>query len=478
MMTNVNKIACEIEEKITSFQMPHNNTFPLWCYGAPTITRYNDDVYATIPETSPDIPPMCNTRLQLFRKRANERWKRIFVNPSFDQREPCPIASLGDGRMIVSINSAVVPFRGNEQEHWLMWHCEPYLLSFNEAESHFPKVIKPAWDTDWPFTDHSYRGLAADSVKKELFVMNIEGYQWKPGPEGRYHWAFLDAAGDWVKNGLLEFPIRCCYPCISLKDRRLNIIAISDIDEPNSEWMAYKREFAGIPWDYDFRKLHFVYSEDIARGKFNEPVVIESVDNPAGHIKHFDLYVDDDNVAHVVYISRNLCKPFMRDKFWPDQVLTSTLKVVRIKEGKILSEQILARCVENKAGRLWTYGIPSGDKNTSDSFRTNDLVPNHAAFHATPDGRLFVVYNLGGYEQDKTDLAKNYLVEVTQSQTAGPVEIDMHDPIKIFYAAPARNGSTPSDVIDLFGISKFDPGQINYARIKIDNSSSSTEGEI
>lgn len=464
------KAVCEVEEIISSFEMPNNNTFPLWCYGAPTIVRYQDKVYATIPEVAPNTPPMCNTRPQLFCKAGDESWQRVFVNPIFDQREPCPVASLGDGRILISINSAITPFRGEQQGKYLMWYCEPYLLSLdgNQPEQRFPEVLKPAWDCDWPFTDHSYRGLAADAARQELFMMNIEGYLWKPGPQGRYHWAFRDAAGNWLKNGLLEFPIRCCYPCISLKDRSVDIVAISDMDEPNAEWMAYKREYAGIPYDFDFRKLHYVHAEDITQDGFSKPVVIEDCDATAGHIKHFDLYVDDGGIAHVAYVARNIRQPFMRDKFWPDQRLSATLKVARIKNGAVLSEQIIAHCREEENGRLWSYAIPSGEKNTSESFQTNDMVPLHAAFHATPDGRLFVFYCLGGTDRDGNDLAKNYLIEVTGGQTAAPVEIELSDPLKIFFAAPARNGSTPGNQMDLFGIPKHHPDQINYIRIRID----------
>ena len=469
MDMKLNKVECEVEEKISSFQMPNNNTFPLWCYGAPTLVRYQDRVYATIPETSPDSPPMCNTRLQLFCKKGDEDWHRIYVNPIYDQREPCPIVSLGDGRIIVSTNSAIVPFRGSEQEKWLMWYCEPYLLSFNSANSEqkYPQVIKPDWGIDWPFTDHSYRGIGSDADNQELFVMNIEGFQWKAGPEGRYHWAFQDAAGRWLNHGLLEFPMRCCYPCISLKNRRLHIIATSDISEPNAEWMAYKRDYANIPWDYDFRKLYYVYSKDIAQGIFTEPVLIESCDDTAGHIKHLDLYVDEDNTASVLYISRNILKPFMRDKFWPDQTLSASLKVARIKDRKVISKQIIAHCIEDRQGRLWTYGIPSGDKNTTDSYRTNDFIPSHAAFHATPDGDLFVFYTLSGVDENGTDLAKNYLVKVSVDQDNTPLEVALEDPLKFFYTATERIGSTPGNQIDLFGIGKNTPDQIHYVRIKI-----------
>jgi hypothetical protein len=462
-------IVVEVEEKITSIEKSNNNTFPLWCYGAPTIVRHHDTVYATVPDTNPAIPPMCNTRVQLFRKQGEGGWQRIFVNPIYDQREPCPIASLGDGRIVVSVNSAIVPFRGSEAESWWMWYCEPYLLQFdvNADETRYPEVLKPAWEEDWPFTDHSYRGLATDTKQNELFVMNIEGYQWQPGPQGRYHWAFQDAEGRWQRNGRLEFPVRCCYPCISLKDRRVNIVAISDVDEPNREWMAYKRNFAGIPWDYDFRTLYFAQAADIGQGGFDAPVVIESFDATAGHIKHFDLFVDDEDTTHIVYLARNIRQPFMRDRFWPGQQLEAVLKVVRVQGGTVLSEQIMAQGVEDPSGRLWSHGKPAGERNTSESFRTSGLVPSHAAFQATPDGRLFVFYTLGGFDDAGQDLARNYLVEVTAGQTAEPVEITLNDPLKTFYTAPARIGSTPGYWIDLFGIGKNQPDQINYARIKI-----------
>lgn len=459
------KITCEAEEKLASFQMPGNNTFPLWCYGAPTIVRYQDDLYATLPDVAPDTPPLCNTRLQVFRKHQNEPWQRIFVNPTFNQREPCPIASLGDGRIIVSINTAITPFRGNEKE--LMWNCEPGLLCFDQGDAPYPELLKPRWDVDWPFTDHSYRGISADAARHEMFIMNIEGYRWKPGPEGRYHWAFWDEKGHWAQNGRLDFPLRCCYPCISLKDRRVNIVAISDVDEPNPTWMAYKRDYAGIPWDYDFRKLYFAYAADIAEGGFEHPVLVENCDNTAGHIKHTDLYVDDDNVAYVVYIARNISRPFMRDKFWPGEVLTAELKVARIKEGKILSKQVIARCTEDPQGALWTLGAPIGEKHTGDSFRTNDRAPNYAAFHAASDGRLFLFFNLGGFDAAGQDLSTNYLQEITPGRAKSPVEVAMQDPMKIFFTTPQRNGSTRSSVMDIFGLSLRYPDQINYARIKI-----------
>jgi len=467
-----------VEETIASFDPPKNNTFPLWCYGAPTITRSGDRVYATIPDVSSKLPPMCNTRMQLFSKQGDQDWRRIYVNPNYDQREPCPVAHLGDGRVVVSINTAVAPFRGSQEENWLMWRCEPYLLFFNEDQPGklYPETVKPDWDSDWPFTDHSYRGLATDPAAQELFVMNIEGYQWKPGPQGRYHWAFRDAAGGWPGHGLLEFPVRCCYPCISLKNRRVDIVAISDMDEPNAEWMAYKREYAGTAWDFDFRKLHYVYAADITRGGFSQPVVIEDCDATHGHIKHLDLYVDADNVAHVLLISRNISKPFMRDRFWPGQRLTAHLKVIRVKDGRILSEQILAACPENPHGRLWTYGKPEGDKNTGDSFRSDHPAPLDGAFHATPDGRLFVIYTLGGFDPDGRDLAEMFLVDITAGKTMAPLKIDLEDPLKIFFTAPLRNGSTPGYLIDLFGIGKAEPNAIKYIRIQLAQPSISPQG--
>lgn len=464
-------IDCEVEETITAFQMPNNNTFPLWCYGAPTITRWQDRVYATVPDVSPDLPPMCNTRLQLFCKQGDKPWQRVYLHPHYNQREPCPVAHLGEGQIIVSTNHAVAPFRASEPGGGQMWYCEPYLLAFNPDQADFPGVIKPAWDEDWPFTDHSYRGLATDPVRRELFVMNIEGYQWQPGPQGRYHWAFRDESGAWAASGRLEFPVRSCYPCISLKDRRVDILATSDIDEPNPEWMAYKRDFAGIPYDFDFRRLYYVCAPDISRGGFNEPILVDTCDETAGHIRHFDLFVDAQQVVHILYLRRNIRQPFMRDRFFPGQAIIASLNWVRIKEGRVISKQVIARSQEDPAGAYWSFAMPDGEVNLSDSFRTQALTPQHAAFAAAESGQLFAVTTLGGTAQDGTDLAKNYLVELVPGQTLPPVEIRLADPMKVFFTAPARNGSLPAGCVDLFGIGKGAPGQVRYARVLLPTTS-------
>ena len=297
--------------------------------------------------------------------------------------------------------------------------------------------------------------------------MNIEGSQWNHSPEGRYHWAFRNESGKWIQKGLLEFPIRCCYPCISLKNRRVDIIAVSDIDEPNTEWMSYKREYAGIAWDYDFRQLYMTFSLDISQHGLVKPILIDSVDDTAGHIKHLDIHVDDESITHVLYIVKNICKPFMRDRFFRGETITATLKVVQIKNGKVISDLIIAVCHEEADGKLWSYGKPVGEKNTGDSFRTNELVPLHGAIHATPHGRLFVIYTLGGYDINGVDLAENYIVEITDGIKTDPVKLSLQNPMKTFFTSPVRIGATPSHWIDMFGIGKNTPNQINYGRIFI-----------
>lgn len=461
------KLAPEIEEKLTTFLIPNNGSSPFWSYGTPTIVRYENRVYATVPETSTEALPTCNTRLQLFCKEGEGAWEKIFVNPEFDQREPCPIGSMGDGRIMVSINPRVAPFRGNPASA-IMWYCEPYLLEFDvDGQNKYPAIIKPKWDMAWPFTDHSYRGLSIDRDRKELFVMNIEGYQWKEGPQGRFHWAFLDKDGGWAANGLLEFPVRACYPCISLKDRAVHLVAISDIDEPNQEWMAYKRHYTGENWDFDFRILYYTSTDDIVNNDFAEPVVIEDHDSTAGHIKHLDLYVDSDNIVHVLYIARNIWKPFMRDKFWPAKRLFAELKVARLKDGQVLDKTVIARCSEDPDGDLWSFAPPTGEKNAGESFRTNDFAPKHGAFHVTPSGRLFVLYSMGGFDQAGIEYGESYLKEIGCDPTAETIKLAVEEPSNCFFVATPRTGSSPSEFVDLMGMSLKNPNQINYLRFKI-----------
>lgn len=62
------------EENIATCEPPTNGSGPLWCYGAPLLVRIDKEVYVSVMETGADVPPLCNTRPRLYRRRDKEGW--------------------------------------------------------------------------------------------------------------------------------------------------------------------------------------------------------------------------------------------------------------------------------------------------------------------------------------------------------------------------------------------------------------------
>ena len=89
---------------------------------------------------------------------------------------------------------------------------------------------------------------------------------------------WLSRDGEWRPLPLLKFPIRGCYPQISLSDRRAHVLAIGDIVEPVEEWQRAKFEEFGREWDYVFRRLFYAWSPNLETDGFQPPVEIDSVD--------------------------------------------------------------------------------------------------------------------------------------------------------------------------------------------------------
>jgi hypothetical protein len=413
----------EVEEIVSHYVSPNNGAGPLWCYGAPLLVRQGDSVFVSAMETGEDVPPLCNTRWQIFQRDA-QGWNRPQQAEDFQEREPCPLVGFADGRLFLSINPSTQP-SGTQYGS-----CEPHLLEFTtEALQHYSGVESyPDWDQGYRFTDHSYRGIAADGQRGELLVLNIDS------PTGAQYWSFRDASGEWVKRGRIQFPIRSCYPQVALRNRSAYILAIGDIVEPNEQWRAYKHEQTGRAWDYVFRRLFYAWTPDIAQSDFAVPIELENLDATAGYIRNLDLWLDSDGAAHLLYLKQPVQSALMRDKFFPDQPLTTALEYCVLKEGEITARATL---VEGGEG-------------------LSNEAPGNARFHATADGRLFVIYYANG---------GNKLLRVLPSRQ-DPVHIPLEEPFHIFFTATERGGSAPSDTLDLFGIGQ-DSLILRYARIQL-----------
>jgi len=427
-------VVVEAEEVITTCAAPNNGAGPLWCYGAPLIVRVGGDVFASITETGQDVPPLCNTRWRLFR-RDEKSWKLLHYPPAFRNREPCPLVAFADGSLFLSVNPSTQP-PGTQYGA-----CEPDALRFSAKEpDREGEPLRPLWADGAIFTDHSYRGIAADGPRGELLLLNIHSRT------GEYFWSFRDESGKWAQQGRIAFPIRACYPEVALRNRAAHVLAIGDIVEPNKEWRAYKLAKTNRDWDYAFRRLFYTWTPDIGRSEFASPLELDTVEATAGHISNLDLWIAGDGAAHLLYLKNSIASPLMRNRFFPGQPIVSSLEHVVLKEGKIIARKTLLRGVEGAGSEI----------------------PGHARFHATDDGRLFVVYLCSGRTAEGKPLLENRLLQVLpQEKDVRPATIPLKEPFRTFFTAAERGGSKPSRLLDLFGAGR-DGTALRYARARIE----------
>ena len=405
-----------VEEVVATCQAPNNGAGPLWCYESGLIVRQGDQVFASVMETGAGVPPLCNTRWRLFRRDA-AGWHEVRHDDDFRQREPCPLVSPGPGKLLLSVNPSTEP-RGTQYGR-----CDPQWLVFDlQHLAQTPNVIHPAWPGTPRFTDHSYRGIAADAARGDVFAVNIDAVT------SLQHWTFRPASGSGTRTGTIRFPIRGCYPEVAVRDRAAHVLAIGDIVEPVEPWRTYKKQRTGASWDYVFRRLFYAWSPDVARDDFSPPLEIDTVDATGGHISNLDLWIDPRGVAHLLYIKTNIAA-VLRDRYFPGRAITTTLEHVEVERGR--------RC--RRSTRV------AGGEGTPET-------PVFARFHATADGSLHIVAAIRGTRPNGTPFLENRLIRVTPSEGTPTVRVlALHEPLTTFFTAAQRGGRIPSDDLDLFG---------------------------
>jgi len=422
----------EAEEVVTTYTPANNGAGPLWCYGSTVIARQGNDVYLSIIETGEDVPPLCNTRWQLWRRAANG-WKLEQSEKEYRQREPCPIAVFQKGPVFLSVNPSI------EAPGVQYGRCQPLVLELNPHDVNAAvKTHAPVWADGTYFTDHSYRGFAADGANGELLLLNINA------KTSEQFVSYCDGEGTWHQKGKIKFPIRACYPQIGLRNGSAHVMAIGDIVEPVEEWRKLKFEKLKRKWDYVFRRLFYTFTPDIRRNGFATPIEIDTVEKTAGHIQNLDLYIDEAGTAHLLYLKRPHQYRFIRDRYFPDQAMTVHLEYVVIKDGKILSRRILAESSQGRKGPEPSFG----------------------RFHVTSNRELYVIIAATGTDGGAQSTFGNYLGRIPARPSF--VRIGLKHPFRSFFTNTPRGGSEPSDVIDLFGIADDNPN-LRYARIRIES---------
>jgi hypothetical protein len=421
----------EVEEVVATCRPPGNGAGPLWCYGAPLLVRQDDKVFVSIMETGIGVPPLSNTRWRLY-ERDDRGWTLLHQPNGFRNREPCPIVSLETDHLALSVNPSLEP-PGTQYGR-----CDPHLLRFDTRHPELvPRTLRPPWPGTAHFTDHSYRGIAADFARGELLVLNIDA------TTSAQHWAFGLADGTFPRIGIISFPVRGCYAQVALRNRTAHVMAVGDIVEPNKTWQAFKKQKTGREWDYVFRRLFYTWTPDIARVDFAAPAEIDSVEATGGHITNLDVWISPEGTAHLLYLKTNL-NHLLRDQFFPGQEIVTTLEHVAMHDGQVARRTTLQKGGE-KARQTCQY----------------------ARFHVTEDGTLWVVDRVSGARADGSPLQENQVFAIRPAVAEiMPVSLGLKTPFSTFFTAAERGGNRPSNLLDLFGTGA-DAETLRYARVRI-----------
>lgn len=435
--------AVEIEEEVYRYEPANNGAGPMWCHGSTCLARIGDNVFASGLETLPDAKPLNNCRWMLFQRKGNG-WEKTCFDPSGRTREPCPLAGFPDGRLFLSANPTLVP-----DPNAYSGPARPEILQFASDDPSRPgRTLLPGWSGQPRFTEHSYRSLAADGPNRELILFQNIGY-------GHAEWAFLDRNGRWSSQGQLKWPwgaeydkpqpIRVCYPNVALRDRAVHFCGVSDIVEPNLTWRAFKKELTGREWDYDFRRLFYTWTDDIARRDYQPWVEIASREKTCGWISPGDLWVGSDGKVHILWTERALDER-LRERFFPDAKQSHSLNHAVVRGGEVLSRQVLLIAEEGGSNER----------------------PGRSRFHITADNRLFVFFYVSGTDGSGQAVSENRLLEIRADGTpGGAVRVPLNKPFTNFFTATVRAGSPPSSTLELLGTQQGGGAAISYARVRV-----------
>jgi hypothetical protein len=436
------QVRVEIQEDVYQYTAADNGAGPMWCSGSTCLARIGDDIFASGLETLPDQKPLNNCRWLLYRRQTSG-WQLLQSDPDGRTREPCPLAAFHGGPLFLSANPTLTPPDAASGP------ARPEILQFDPRQPATPfERILPQWNGGPAFSEHSYRSFAADGAERELLLMQNVNYT-------HAEWSFRDQEGNW-SAGKLDWPwgaeydkpqpIRVCYPDVALTRRAVYLCGVSDIHEPYEAWRKYKKELTGQDWDYDFRRLFFTWSDDITTGKFHAWVEISSRDKTAGWIMPGDLWVGPDGRVHVLWTERAIDER-LRPKFFPDAKQSQTLNYAVIHQGAVLSRQSLVMSEEGRPG----------------------LTGSAPRFHATTDGRLFVMHYVSGSDEKGRSVSENRLLEIhSDGSLSAPVVVPLSPPFTSYFTATVRAGNSPSDILDLLGTRAGHDRTISYARIRVE----------
>lgn len=407
----------------------HNGADPLWNYHDSNIARTGETVWVSGLHTVPGLPPLNNTECKLWEQTATG-WRLAYTLPGLT-REPCAIGVLHGTRLVVSTNATLNP-RGQAGGG----PVQPALWEYDTARPNEPPVISlPRWRSEAQlekFTEHSYRSLAVDGKRGEIFMLRNVG-------QSHAEWTFRNSQGQWSSQGRLDWPLmtmsvgrdqprRIAYVVALVSNRAVHLMGVSDVVEPNQEWRALKYELTGREWDYVFRRLYYTWTPDITSVPFRPWLELENYESTAGWIVPGDLWLAEDGVIHAVWAATALDER-LRDRYFPGQLQRREIGYATILDGRITKRR---RLMEAREGRS----------------QPSPITPR---FFPTPDGRLFLLFSSLGQGPVATRRVANYLAEIRGAMLGPAVRVPLNNPLSQYVIATPRLGNSQSFMMDMLG---------------------------
>lgn len=410
----------------------------MWCYGDSTVVRVGDSLFATHTRVLPERPGLPCTVMELFAKRGEGAWHREFSDEGRYQREPCPILSLGNGLIGVTVNPC------DETEPEDPWAggsiaSTPQLYVFDvSGPARLVRRVTLRWDDPaYRFAEHSYRSSAVDA---ESGVMLFTNGHYPPGSEGEHCYTLMDKAFSTLRSGALRFALRSCYHNICMRAGETYLFAVRDVIETQPEWKAYKQAVTGNIYDYAIRAVTMLYTPDIRKQEFGAEKVVLHRDDTCGRVCNLDCARDADGDVVLVCAVTNIQMDFMRDVFFPGEKLEKSLEVLRLRAGAVIGRRVI-----DVSGEC-------GGKNPATEYG--------AALHTMPDGSLRLLWSKRFAPAQDAVPDGLYLCNVQGTERTRISE----RPIGAFFISRCRLGAAPSDTVDLVWVeADRDPRELHDA---------------
>jgi hypothetical protein len=464
----------EVEEVVYNYVNPNNGSGPFWCRGSPILVRNNEDVFVSGIETLNQYQPVKdkpysainNLRWMLYKRETNG-WKLQQADEKDRTREPSPIGILSDGRLVMSVNPTL-----DKDPNKAGTSNQPRILEFSVSDPKAPyKTLLPEWKDNPPFTEHSYRTFSVDRENNEyILFQNISSLY--------AEWAFRHRTGKWTTGQLQWLPrvndpippfddknLRLVYPVVVLKNREVHFCGnaainqwsrIHNMEDAKKFGIEDIQGLGGRIAGMRFRRIYYTWTPDITQNGFSTFLEIANSYENGESIRVEDMWADRGGVVHLLWHKNPIYKE-IRDKNFPDIKRVWSINYVRIKKGEILLKSVL---------------LETGDGVKVTPF--NDLLKDYSIsqcrFQILPDDRLFVIFHISGRNKSGELTRENRIMEVYSNGSAGmSAIIPMKSPMSTFFTATPRGGSLPSKIIDLVGSSDNVSGQVQYAKIKMND---------